>query len=164
LPHYYDAHLSGGPSGYAQVFVGGVPELSTAPPKEFDGPGDAWSPEHLLLAAIETCFLFTLRTVARLSNVEFTRTEVDAAGTVDRRDRVTRFTEIVLRAKVTVPAGSNQERARHAIEKAERNCLISASLAVPVRLEVEIDEALPVVDQVSPAHINSDTSVSVSTR
>jgi hypothetical protein len=32
----------------------------SAPPLDYDGPG-AWSPEHLLLAAVETCFLFTLR-------------------------------------------------------------------------------------------------------
>ena len=140
LPHYYDAHLSGGPAGYAQVFAPGVPELSIAAPTEFDGPGDAWSPEHLLLAAVETCFLLTLRTVARLSKIEFVRAEVNASGTVDRRDRVTRFTDIVLRARVIVPARTDREKALEVIEKAEKNCLISSSLATPVRLEAEIEE------------------------
>ena len=51
LPHHYDVHLTGGPSGHAQLSTGGVPELRTAPPIDFDGPGDAWSPEHLLLAS-----------------------------------------------------------------------------------------------------------------
>ena len=142
LPHYYDAHVSGGPSGYATVFTAGTPELRTVPPRDFDGPGDAWSPEHLLLAAVETCFLFTLRAVARASNVAFVQVEVDAEGIVDRRDRVTRFTDIVLRARVTVPAGTEPRRAREVIEKAERNCLITASLVTPVRLEAEIVEAL----------------------
>jgi organic hydroperoxide reductase OsmC/OhrA len=41
-----------------------VPTLSTATPEEFGGPGDAWSPELLLLGAVESCFLFTFRAVA----------------------------------------------------------------------------------------------------
>ena len=78
LPPHYDVHLSGGPSGYAQLTTTGVPLLRTAPPADYDGPGDAWSPEHLLLAAVQACFLFTLRAIARASKVEFTRLELDA--------------------------------------------------------------------------------------
>jgi peroxiredoxin-like protein len=141
LPHRYDATLAGGPSGYAGVSAPGLPELRTAPPVDFGGPGDAWSPEHLLLAAVQTCFLFTLRAIASISKVEFTALELDAAGTVDRRDGVTRFTEIVLRPRLTVPPGTDRERAVKILEKAEKACLVTASLATPVRLEVEIKTA-----------------------
>ena len=65
LPHQYAARLTGGPSGHALVTADGLPDLRSAPPRDFDGPGDAWSPEQFLLAAVETCFLFTLRVVAR---------------------------------------------------------------------------------------------------
>ena len=85
LPHDYDVELIGGPQGYATVSAAGVTDLTTAPPREFDGPGDAWSPEHLLLASVQACFLFTLRAIARVSKVEFTRLELDATGTVARR-------------------------------------------------------------------------------
>jgi hypothetical protein len=57
--------LTGGPAGHATLSVAGVPDLRAAPPLDFDGPGDAWSPEHLLMAAVETCFLFTLRAMAQ---------------------------------------------------------------------------------------------------
>jgi peroxiredoxin-like protein len=140
LPHRYEVHLSGGPSGHAEVFTPGVPKLRGAPPVEYDGPGDAWSPEHLLLASVQMCFLFTFRAVARLSKLEFTSLEIDATGIVDRREGVTRFVEIVLRPKVTVPAGLERERVVHALEKAEKNCLISASLATQIRLEPEISD------------------------
>ena len=140
LPHHYDVHLTGGPSGYAQLSTQGVPELRTAPPSDYDGPGDAWSPEHLLLASVQACFLFTLRAIARLSKVEFTSLELDASGTVDRQDGVTRFTEIVLRPRVTVPPGTDHERARHVLEKSEKTCLVSASLSTRIRLEPEITE------------------------
>ena len=49
LPHHYTVRLTGGPSGYVIVTADGPPELRSAPPLDFDGPGDAWSPEHLLL-------------------------------------------------------------------------------------------------------------------
>jgi peroxiredoxin-like protein len=141
LPHQYDVHLTGGPSGYAQLSAPGLPQLQTAPPAEYDGPGDAWSPEHLLLAAVQACFLFTLRAVAKMSKLEFTALELDAIGTVDRQDGVTRFTEIVLRPRLTVVAGTDRDRWLRVIEKSERACLVSASLSTPIRLEPEIIEA-----------------------
>lgn len=90
LPYRYDVHLTGGPSGYAQVSSAGIPALRTAPPADYGSPGDAWSPEHLLLASVQSCFLFTFRAIARLSKLEFVTLEVVAAGTVDRQDGVTR--------------------------------------------------------------------------
>lgn len=72
LPHVYEVKLTGGPAGYATVSDASLPDLRTAPPRDFDGPGDAWSPEQLLLAAVESCFLFTLRAVAAAYKVEST--------------------------------------------------------------------------------------------
>jgi peroxiredoxin-like protein len=141
LPHRYEGRLTGRSEGYVTASASGLPDLRLAPPADFDGPGDAWSPEQLLLAAVETCFLLTLRVVAPASRVPFTALEVRAEGTVDRKDGVTRFTEIVLHPRLTVPPGTDAERARRVMEKAEKACLISASLAVPVRLEPEIVEA-----------------------
>ena len=140
FPHHYDAHLAGGPTGYVRLSTAGLPDLSAAAPKNFDGPGDAWSPEHLLLAAVEACFLLTLRAVAGMSKLEFTAIQVDVEGTVDRKNGVTRFTEIVLRPRLTVPAGTDHARALRVMEKSEMACLVSASLSTPIRLEPEIIE------------------------
>ena len=140
LPHHYDVHLTGGPAGYAQLATAGVPELRTAPPADYDGPGDAWSPEHLLLASVQSCFLFTLRAIAHLSKVEFITLDLEASGTVNRQDGVTRFTEIVLRPRLTVSSSTDRERALHVLEKSEKTCLVSASLSTPIRLEPHITE------------------------
>jgi organic hydroperoxide reductase OsmC/OhrA len=61
-----------------------------------------------------------------------------ATGTVDRQDGRVRFTEIVLRPRLTVPPGADRERILRVLEKTERACLVSASLSAPVRLEPEI--------------------------
>lgn len=138
LPHTYEVQLAGTPDGYATVSGAGIPELRSAPPLDFDGPGDAWSPEHLLLAAVETCFLFTLRSVARASKLEFQSLELSGRGKVDRKDGVTRFTEIVLRTRLRLAAGTDKDRALRILEKSEKGCLVSGSLSTPVRLEPEI--------------------------
>lgn len=140
LPHHYDVQLTGGSAGHAVISTPGVPELRTAPPIDFDGPGDAWSPEHLLLAAVQACFLFTLRAIARLSKLEFTELRLDASGTVDRQDGVTRFTEIVLRPRLTVAPGTDRERTLRILERSKTTCLVSASLSTPIRMEPEITE------------------------
>jgi hypothetical protein len=51
---------------------------------------------------------------------------------------VTRFTEIVLRPRLIVAAGTDRERALRVVEKSEKTCLVSASLSTPIRLEPEI--------------------------
>ena len=140
LPHRYDVQLKGGPSGHAQLFSVGRPTLATAPPREFGGPGDAWSPEHLLLASVEACFLFTFRAVARASHVEFVDLNVHAEGTVDRQAGMTRFTDIVVRPRLIVRPGTNRDTLAHVLAKTEKSCLVSASLSTPVRIETEVVE------------------------
>jgi peroxiredoxin-like protein len=142
LPHRYDVRLSGGPAGDATLTVPGVPDLRSAPPPAYDGPGDAWSPEHLLVAAVEACFLFTLRAVARASKLEFSDVHLDTTGIVDRQDGVVRFTEIALRCHLAVEPGTDRERAMRVLARAEKACLVSASLSTPIRVEAEIEEAV----------------------
>ena len=138
LPHRYDVRLTGGPAGYATLVATGLPDIRSAPPPDYDGPGDAWSPEHLLLAAVETCFLFTLRAIAKASKIEFIALELVSEGAVDRKDGITRFTEIVLRPRLTIPPGADRDRALWVLHKSEKTCLVSASLSTPIRLEPEL--------------------------
>jgi organic hydroperoxide reductase OsmC/OhrA len=140
LPHRYDVQLKGGPTGYGHLDSVGRRTLATAPPREFGGPGDAWSPEHLLLASVEACFLFTFRAVARASHLEFLNVNIHAEGTVDHQVGVTKFTEIVLRPRLTFAHGVDRAKVAAVIGKAEKNCLVSATLAIPVRVEAEIVE------------------------
>jgi len=115
-----------------------VPVLPVAAPADFDGPGDAWSPEHMLLASVQACFLLTMRAVARVSQLPFIALDSTISGTVDKKDGAVRFTEIVIRPRLRVPPGTDHERALKILEKGEKACLVSASLSTPVRLEPEI--------------------------
>lgn len=141
LPHDYEVYLTGGPQGYATNSAAGLADLTTAPPSEYDGPGDAWSPEHLLLAAVSSCFLFTFRAVARASRVDFLDVDARTWGSVSKVDGVVRFSEIVVRTTVTAAPGCNVEALRRAIDKTASHCLVSSSLVVPVRVEAVVHAA-----------------------
>jgi hypothetical protein len=39
--------------------------------------------------------------------------------------------------RLGLPSGADLDRARRAVEKAERSCLVSASLSTPIRLAPE---------------------------
>jgi organic hydroperoxide reductase OsmC/OhrA len=56
---------------------------------------------------------------------------------------VTQFTRFDMTAHLVVPAGEDTDRARQALEKAERNCLISRSLKASFVLDVTVEIATP---------------------
>ncbi|MGB5324481.1 MAG: hypothetical protein WBN40_03520 [Pseudomonadales bacterium] len=57
LPHSYRVTVHGEPGNVLVVRAQNLPELQVAPPLQFDGPGDRWSPEELLMAPIVNCFV-----------------------------------------------------------------------------------------------------------
>ncbi len=90
------------------------------------------------MAAVETCFLFTLRAVAAAYKVEFTSLQLSGQGKLERTGSVTRFTEIALKPVLTLPATSDRHKAELALKKSAEVCFVSASLSTPVRVEPEI--------------------------
>ena len=138
LPHRYTTSLSGHPAGFGRISASGLPTLDVAQPPEFGGPGNAWTPEHLLLAAVEGCYLFTLRAYARASQIQFRELNLVADGTVNREEGVTKFTEIVLRPRLVVGDDVQVERVTKLLQRVERACLVSASLSTPIRVDPEI--------------------------
>ena len=139
FPHHYDVSATALPEGDVELRSARLPALSTATPVEFDGPGDRWSPETLLVAAVADCFMLTFRGVARANRVPWTSIECDVGGTLERVDGVTKFTGFTIRAHVVVPDGVTEDAARRALEKAERTCLITNSLTGSVQLEATVD-------------------------
>jgi uncharacterized OsmC-like protein len=138
FPHQYDVVAAGLPDGDVELRSARLPVLSTAAPAEFGGPGDRWSPETLLVAAIADCFVLTFRGVARASNVAWTSIECEVRGTLERVDRTPQFTAVAIRARVVVTADASEEAARLAVEKSERGCLIMNSLKATVQLETRV--------------------------
>ena len=141
LPHRYRVTGTGRVTGDIELTAERLAMLQSASPAEFDGPGDRWSPETLLVGAVADCFILTFRAIANASKLSWLSLDCDVTGTLDRVDRVMQFTHFDLTAHLVVPAGVNAEAARHALEKAERNCLISSSLKAAVALDARVEIA-----------------------
>jgi len=127
-PHHYVVRAAAAPEGDVPIDANRLPTLQTAPPAEFDGPGDRWSPETLLCAAIADCFLLSFRAVARASKLEWLGLECGVEGKLDRVEGRSRFTHVLVKATLRVPPGTDQARAVKLLEKAEQVCLVSNSL------------------------------------
>ena len=134
-PHLYTVQATAEPTGDVPLTAAGLPAITTAPPAEFDGPGDRWSPETLLCGAVADCFLLSFRAVARASKLDWNSLDCSVDGKLERVDGRTFFTEIVVRATLRVPAGTDQDRATKLLEKAEHVCLVSNSLVAQRRLD-----------------------------
>ena len=137
-PHHYVVTASAAPEGDVPVSSAGLPTLATAPPAEFDGPGDRWSPETLLVAAVADCFLLSFRGVARANKFAWNSLSCEVHGTLERPDGKTRFTKIVVKAELRAPAGTDEAKAVQLVQRAENVCLISNSLVAERHVEASV--------------------------
>jgi organic hydroperoxide reductase OsmC/OhrA len=138
LPHRYSVAATAAAEGDVALESGALPSLPSAPPAEFGGSGDRWSPETLLVAAIADCFVLTFRAIARASKLPWISLRCEVEGTLDRVERAMQFIGFIVRARLEVPAGANEEQARRLLERAEQTCLITNSLKGASRLEAEV--------------------------
>jgi peroxiredoxin-like protein len=138
LPHQYQVNANAESEGNIVLKVDDLPQLVSAAPAQFGGPGDQWSPEHLLVASVADCFILTFRAVAKASKLPWSNLEASAEGVLERVDRVTRFTSFTVTATLTVPQDTNIDKARRLLEKAEEACLVTNSMIAESHLEANV--------------------------
>lgn len=137
LPHHYAVTATTAVDTHVDITSLGLDSIESAPPAEFGGPGDRWSPETLLVAAVADCFLLTFKAIARASKLDWLSLSCAVDGILDRVDSVTRFTEFVLHVVVEVPNGTDEAKTRRLLEKSEQACLITNSLNALTHLNVD---------------------------
>ena len=142
FPHRYQVNATAQPEGDVELTTDGLPRtLRSLPPPAFGGPGDRWSPETLLVAAVADCFALTFRAVARAARLPWESLECEADGTLDRVERITRFTGFTVRVYLRIPRGTSEEEARRVLYRAKDGCLISHSLKADCGFVAHIDVA-----------------------
>jgi organic hydroperoxide reductase OsmC/OhrA len=148
LPHRYRVRGAGRGTGDIELTADRLTPILSASPAEFDGPGDRWSPETLLVGAVADCFILTFRAIAKASRLSWISLDCAVTGTLERVDRATQFTRFDMTAHLVVPPGVDAEAARHALDKAEKTCLISNSLKASTLLAATVEIASPAEQQV----------------
>ena len=118
--------------------------INFAAPPEFGGEPGLWTPEHMLVGAVATCYVSTFRAMAEFSKLAFHGMDVTVEGTIEKQEGGFRFTNMVVRPTLVLEKPEDRERAQRLIEKAERACLVSRSLSCKMALEpqIKVEEAI----------------------
>ena len=101
-------------------------------PAAFGGKGKAWSPEHLLLGSLSSCFMTTYLAFADKFRIALEGLHCPVKGKVELVDGKFRFTRIDLYPEVILADESMEEKAKLALEKAHKYCLISNSICCEI--------------------------------
>lgn len=141
MSHQYTVTANADPESLVGLTADGLPDLESGPPKEFGGSGQEWSPEDLLVAAVADCFVLSFKAIAAASKYSWIDLKCTATGTLDKVERAMQFTEINIKASLTIPADADASRAERLLEKAEKTCFITNSLNSEPKLEIEIQTA-----------------------
>jgi len=141
FPHHYRVAAQGNVEGAVDLSSPGIPDLESAAPAEFGGPGDQWSPETLLSAAVAGCFILSFRAIARASKFDWISLTCDVDAVLEKVEKVTQFTEFVETVVLEVPAGTDEKKAMRLLEKAEHVCLVTNSLTGKRRLDATVKVA-----------------------
>jgi organic hydroperoxide reductase OsmC/OhrA len=110
--------------------------VSTSP--ELGGADGEWSPEHLFLSSITSCFLSTYLVFVNKTKIENTGFECTATGQVELVDGKYKFTYIHIYPKAFVGDEMDVERAKVALEKTKKYCLISNSVNAEIVQHPEV--------------------------
>ena len=138
FPHRYKIVVAAGPDGDVSLVSDGLDPISSAPPVEFGGSGDRWSPETLLVAAVGDCYVLSFRAISKASELPWISLKCEVEGILDREEATTRFTDFTIHAELRVPQETNEERAHRILEKAEDSCLITNSLSATMHLKAMV--------------------------
>jgi len=116
--------------------------IEVATPPEFSkGIPGIWSPEHLLVAAVNSCYMTTFLAIAENFKLDFVSLDSKAVGLLEQPEGKYLITTILLKPVLVINDESNAEKAMRVLEKSEKACLISNSIKSTVKLDAIVKVA-----------------------
>lgn len=113
--------------------------IEVATPPEFPkGMQGIWSPEHLFVAAINSCLMTTFLAIAENSRLVYNSFESKAIGKLELVDGKYIMSEVVLKPVVIISNEDDREKALRVLHKSEAACLISNSVKSKITLEPDV--------------------------
>jgi len=122
----------------AKTIFSGPGGLEVGPAPEFEGSPQTLNPEEMFVAAINNCLMTTFFYFVRKSNVEILSYCSDAEGRVEKQADGFRFTNVEVRAEVTLKQQELAQKVRELGDLAEKYCLVSRSVNCPVNYELKV--------------------------
>ncbi len=112
--------------------------LHVSAPPAFGGEGKPWTPEHLFLGAISSCFMTTYLAIVPKIKFEITNIVCESIGQVELTEGKYRFTQINLYPKIYIAVEELRDKAELALQKTIQHCLISNSVNAEIFYHPEI--------------------------
>lgn len=113
----------------------GLPNIEVTAPPEFQGDEMTWTPEHLFVAAVNSCYMATFAAIADVSRLDVLSFASTATGMLEKVEgRGYRITEIILKPALLLKSEADVERATRLLDKALPHCFVSNSIQSEVRL------------------------------
>jgi peroxiredoxin-like protein len=136
-PHHYDVRVKWERERLGKMTSTVLPSsFDVATPPDFpNGMPGIWSPEHLLVAAVNSCLMTTFLAIADNSKLEFISFDSNGTGKLESIDGKMSITEIILEPVVTIANEKDRIRAERIIVKSETACLISNSVKSKIILK-----------------------------
>jgi len=123
----------------AKTVFSGPGEVEVGPAPEFGGSTKTLNPEEMFVGAINSCLMTTFFYFVQKSNVEILSYCSDAEAQVEKAANGFQFTNVEVRAKVTLREQNFVEKTRELGNLAEKYCLVSHSVACPVRYHLQVE-------------------------
>lgn len=137
--YFYETEIEWKGARTGSLSGGDLPSIGVGAPPEFNGDKGRWSPEQLLVASVNSCYMLTLLAIAENSKISLVSFVSSAKGKLERVEGAGyQVTEITIRPKIVVASAKDVERASRIIEKAKQNCFVSNSIKSAITLEPEI--------------------------
>ncbi len=114
------------------IEVEGKPPLRGTADPAFRGDPRLYNPEELLVVALSSCHMLSFLAIAARKRVLVVGYEDDAIGTMAVKDGRLRFTDVLLRPRVTLAPGGDASVAEAIHAKAHDLCFIANSVNFPV--------------------------------
>ena len=121
-----------------EIHIAGKPVIAGSSDAAYRGDGSKHNPEDMLVAALSSCHMLWYLHLAAVAGVVVTAYVDEAVGTLVDRGSDGRFTEVVLRPRVTISNDSDPQAATRAHDDAHHACFIANSVNFPVRCEPRI--------------------------
>lgn len=114
----------------------GAPEIAITPPADLGGKPGFWTPEDLLVSAVESCMLMTMLSVVKKQRIVLKAYRSEATGKMEKTPEGLRITGIEVRITAVVSAAEEVEKMQRAVAIAERYCPVSAAVSCPVHVTI----------------------------
>lgn len=138
-PYFYESELEWKGERDLKIIGDKLPVIDAGAPPEFKGRETNWSPEHLFVASLNSCYTLTLLAIAEFSKIPIVSLTSTAKGKLERvAGGGYQITEIIVKPRIVIASANDLARIPRILEKAKENCFVSNSIKSAIKVEPEV--------------------------